>query len=103
MQIDGVWVPPAELANNVHDRKIRKAIELLVKKYRCPIASSSGKAGYRLSEDPAEMEEMAREFDGRAKHCEQRAREIRTLQKPLARSIAEFRKTNKIVSQERLL
>ena len=103
MHVYGVWVPPEELANNVYDRKIRKAIEALSLEHGLPIVSSSGKSGYKLSDDPNEIEEMAREFDGRAAHCNKRAFKIRTIQKPLALTIREYRQTHKIVSQERLL
>jgi hypothetical protein len=103
MHVYGVWVPPEELANNVYDRKIRKTIEALSLKHGLPIVSSSGKSGYKLSDDPNEIEEMAREFDGRAAHCNKRAFKIRTIQKTLALTIREYRQTHKIVSQERLL
>ena len=103
LEIYGAWVPANELANNVYDRKIRLAIEALSMKQNFPIVSSSGKSGYKLSEDPEEIEEMAREFDGRAAHCKERAFKVRTIQKPLALTIREYRQTHKIVSQERLL
>jgi hypothetical protein len=96
------WVAPEELANNTYDRKIRLAVKSMRKK-RLPIFSSSGEAGYRLSEEPNEMEEMAREFDSRAEECKASAEHVRKFQKPLALAIREYRKTNKIVSQERLL
>ena len=101
-KIFDAWVAPEELANNTYDRKIRLAVKSMRKK-RLPIFSSSGEAGYRLSEDPNEMEEMAREFDSRAEECTASAKHVRTFQKPLTLAIREFRQTHKIVSQERLL
>jgi hypothetical protein len=94
--------PPRNLETSSEDRIIRSAIRKL-RDLNFPIVSSSGERGYRLSENKDEIEAMAREYDSRAESCKAEAFRIRTIQKPLAKAIAEYRQTHKIVSQDRLL
>ena len=101
-KVYGEWVPAEELANSTYDRKIRMAVKSMRDK-RVPIVSSSRKAGYRLSEDPADMDDLESEFRSRAEECKKSAEHVRMFLKPVTLAIREYRKTHKIVSQERLL
>lgn len=55
---------PTDLANDVNDRKVRKAIEALRGRL-FPIVSSSGEAGYRLDTSRAAVAGMVREWMSR--------------------------------------
>ncbi len=59
------------LGNDIRDRKIRKAIESL-RDQHYPIASTSGKAGYKLTTDPELIESMIRELESRIDHLRQK-------------------------------
>ena len=96
----GIWVPPAELANNRYDRKIRLAIEALRKSW--PIVSSSGEAGYKLTEDPKEIEDYAAEQASRAARETEKARQAHAWPAKI-RPIQEYRKSGVKVTQEALL
>ena len=63
--------PQANLGNDTHDRKIRKAIESL-RNRGIPIVSTSGKAGYKLDADSKNIECMIREWESRIVHLQQR-------------------------------
>ena len=100
-KIYGVWVPQAELASSTYDRKIRLAIKSL-RKMGFSIVSSSGKAGYHLSEDPEEIQAFAAEQASRAAHETTDAREAHAW--PLKiKSIQEYRRSNVGATQERLI
>jgi hypothetical protein len=100
LTIFGVFVPPAELASSVYDRKIRKAIEGLRKDW--PIVSNSGEAGYRLSEDAAEIDAYAAEQAARAAKETEKARQAHSWPAKI-KSIQEYRKSGVKASQERLI
>ena len=98
MTLYGYW--PDNLETDRNDRIIRKAIEHLRQDW--PIVSSSGGAGYRLSEDPQEISAFAAEQASRAERNRENAqRAYRWL--PKARAIQEARRTAIQVTQERLL
>ena len=63
--------PQRNLANDPHDRKIRKGIEGL-RNRMIPIISSSGEAGYRLDTSPEAIENMIRELESRIAHLQQK-------------------------------
>lgn len=63
--------PRRNLANDPHDRKIRKGIESL-RNRMIPIVSSSGEAGYRLETSPEAVENMIRELESRIAHLQQK-------------------------------
>ena len=63
--------PKRNLANDPHDRKIRKGIESLRNRI-IPIVSSSGEAGYRLDTSPEAVENMIRELESRIAHLQQK-------------------------------
>lgn len=63
--------PQRNLANDPHDRKIRKGIESL-RNRMIPIISSSGEAGYRLDTSPEAVENMIRELESRIAHLQQK-------------------------------
>jgi hypothetical protein len=94
----GYW--PENLATDQNDRIIRKAIEHLRQEW--PIVSSSGGAGYRLSEDADEIKAFAAEQEARAEKIKRDARAaFRWL--PKARAIREMRRSNLTVTQPKLL
>jgi hypothetical protein len=91
---------PDDLENNQDDRKVRAAIEHLRQDW--PIISSSGGAGYRLSEDPTEIQAFAAEQASRAERNRENAqRAYRWI--PKANSIHEARRSAQIVKQPSLL
>ena len=65
----------SNLSNDLHDRKIRKAIESL-RNRMLPIVSSSGKAGYRLDTSPEAIQNMISELKSRIAHMEQKIEAI---------------------------
>jgi hypothetical protein len=99
-EIYGFWIPDNELASNVYDRKVRKAIEGLRKDW--PIVSNSGEAGYRLSEDAAEIDAYAAEQAARAAKETEKARQAHSWPAKI-KSIQEYRKSGVKASQERLI
>jgi len=70
--------PRRNLANDPHDRKIRKGIESL-RNRMIPIVSSSGEAGYRLNTSPDAVENMIRELESRIIHLKQKIEIARQL------------------------
>jgi hypothetical protein len=94
----GYW--PNNLGSDPCDRIIRKAIEHLRQEW--PIVSSSGGAGYRLSEDDNEIKAFAAEQEARADKIRKDARAaFRWL--PKARAIREMRRSNLTVTQLKLI
>lgn len=74
---------PANLANDRHDRQIRKAIEALqLQGY--PIISSSGKGGYRMANE-AEIDEYIRELEARRARLAEKIRALREAKRRLER------------------
>lgn len=94
----GYW--PENLETDKHDRIIRKSIEHLREKW--PIISSSGGAGYRLSEDADEIEAYAAEQASRAARETEKARQAHNWPLRL-HAIREYRQTHVKVTQERLI
>ncbi|HPO85125.1 MAG TPA: HTH domain-containing protein [Candidatus Hydrogenedentes bacterium] len=67
--------PGRNLGNNTHDRKIRKGIERL-RDLGVPIVSTSGRAGYKIQTDPAEIAAMIDEMESRIRHLRQKVQSI---------------------------
>ena len=67
--------PGRNLGNNTLDRKIRKGIERL-RDLGVPIVSTSGKAGYKIQTDPAEIAAMIDEMESRIRHLRQKVQSI---------------------------
>lgn len=67
----GVRVRPEELANNPHDRMIRKIIENL-RNRDYPIVSSSGEAGYMLTDDQDAIDACVAEERARVRKIEEK-------------------------------
>ena len=99
-KIYNIWVPAEELANSRCDRKILLAIESLRKDW--PIVSSSGEAGYKLTEDRAEIDAYAAEQASRAARETEKARQAHSWPAKI-RPIQEFRKSGVNATQEALL
>lgn len=66
---------PVTLDGNIHDRKIRKAIEKLRQRLY-PIVSTSGKPGYRLDVTKESAEKMLAELNSRIDHMQEQARAV---------------------------
>ncbi|MDD2922169.1 MAG: hypothetical protein PHQ36_07770 [Anaerolineales bacterium] len=73
----GVFVEKSKLSNNREDRQIREAIENL-QRAGYPIISSSGKPGYRLAINNADMEAYIAELESRRSQLEEKIRALRT-------------------------
>jgi hypothetical protein len=98
MDIFGYW--PENLSNDQGDRLIRKAIEALRKDW--PIVSNSGEAGYRLTENAAEIDAYALEQSSRAARELEKAKQAYAWL-PKIRTIQEYRKSGVQATQEVLL
>lgn len=66
---------PITVDGNIHDRKIRKAIEKLRQRLY-PIVSTSGKPGYRLDVTKEAAEKMLAELNSRIDHMQEQARAV---------------------------
>ena len=74
----GKYVENSKLANCLEDRQIRTAIEHL-QRDGYPVISSSGKPGYKLAGNDAEMESYIAELESRR---DQLADKIKALRQP---------------------
>lgn len=66
--------PEGSLANNVHDRMIRKTIQRLRERL-IPIVSTSREAGYRLDTSPTAVHMMIAEMQARVEALQDRIRQ----------------------------
>jgi hypothetical protein len=80
LNVFGIFVEKSKLSNNREDRQIREAIETLQRE-GYPVISSSGKPGYRLAVDEADIEDYIVELESRRKQLEEKIRCLRNPRK----------------------
>lgn len=97
IHVFGTWVPRGDRGWERMDRSIRKCIEAL-RTRGYPIVATSGEAGYKLVDDPAEMDACIAE-EGRRILTIQRKIDAMYRSKDKARSIHEWREATQVAVQ----